>query len=65
MNMSVSSHRPLQDLNTPTDFSSLSGKAGQHNGLGSSGSGNQAIDPSALLFAIKFRIGRLVTETMT
>jgi hypothetical protein len=51
MNMSVSSHRPLQDLNTPTDFSSLSGKSGQHNGLGSSGSGNQAIDPSALLFA--------------
>lgn len=51
MNMSVSSQRPLQDMNTRPDFSSLSGKSGPHNGLGSGGGGNQAIDPSALLFA--------------
>jgi len=51
MNMSVSSQRPLQDMNTRPDFFSLSGKSGPHNGLGSGGGGNQAIDPSALLFA--------------
>lgn len=51
MSIGVSSLRPLQDLSTPTDFSSLSGKSGQHNALGGHGSGNQAIDPSTLLFA--------------
>ena len=55
MSIGVSSLRPMQDLSTPTDFSSLSGKSGQHNTgqnpLSGGGSGNQAIDPSTLLFA--------------
>jgi hypothetical protein len=51
MSIGVSSLRPLQDPNAlPTDFSSLSGKHGQHNALGGGGGGNQAIDPSTLLF---------------
>jgi hypothetical protein len=51
MSIGVSSLRPLQDPNaTPTDFSSLSGKHGQHNAL-SGGGGQQAIDPGTLLFA--------------
>ncbi|WP_110948084.1 lytic transglycosylase domain-containing protein [Pseudomonas bohemica] len=51
MSIGVSSVRPLQDLSTPTDFSSLSGKSAQHNPLNGGGSGNQSIDPSTLLFA--------------
>lgn len=51
MNIGVSSLRPLQDPNAmPTDFSSLSGKHGLQNAL-SGGGGQQAIDPSTLLFA--------------
>jgi hypothetical protein len=51
MNIGISPSRPLMDPSTqPTDFSSLSGKNGQSNSLGG-GSGNQAIDPSTLLFA--------------
>ncbi|SEQ11270.1 Transglycosylase SLT domain-containing protein [Pseudomonas sp. NFACC02] len=50
MSIGVSSLRPLQDPNAlTTDFSSLSGKHGQQSAL--SGSGQQAIDPSTLLFA--------------
>jgi hypothetical protein len=50
MSIGVSSLRPMQDPNAmPTDFSSLSGKHGQHNALGGGG-GNQAIDPGTLLF---------------
>jgi hypothetical protein len=49
MNMSVSPIRPQQGIQaSPTDFSSLSGKGGQQNGL--AGGGN-SIDPSSLLFA--------------
>jgi hypothetical protein len=54
MNMGVSPIRPLQDSHAlAPDFSSLSGKGGQQNGLG--GGGNSAIDPSTLLFANQFQ----------
>jgi hypothetical protein len=50
MSIGISSLRPLQDPSAmPTDFSSLSGKHGQQSAL--SGGGQQAIDPSTLLFA--------------
>lgn len=48
--MSMAIRPPVTPSLQPTDFSSLSGKNGQNNSLGG-GSGNQAIDPSTLLFA--------------
>lgn len=51
MSIGVSSVRPQQDFASHPDFSSLSGKPGQHGSLNGGGSGNQSIDPSSLLFA--------------
>lgn len=49
MSIGISQNRPLSDPGAHPDFSSLSGKPGQSNGLG--GGGGQGLDASSILFA--------------
>jgi hypothetical protein len=50
MSIGISPNRPLSDPGAQPDFSSLSGKPGQHNSLNGGGAG-QALDASSILFA--------------